>query len=1827
MQLKRDYFDNLETPDYVLCKANRERIGVIPCAEKTHDFNFGDMDEISLKTYYMTDGIINPIYKDIEIMKYVLVPNKGFFYIRTCNINSEGTEHEYKEVKAHSIEGLLGQKYIENFEINTGETGSKELEYDPSGKTPIHLYLSPTEKATGKKDLFDYVLEKCPDWYVAYCDPALMLDEKSHRSFSIDRKDVYGFIMNDIQESFECYVIFDTIHLDNRGRCPIYIYAQDNYQNDTDIYVSYENLLEKTSISADTDDIKTCVILEGEDELEIREVNFGYDRLYNFDYYNNTNFWSQKLYDEYNAWHDKTYTVGKIVRSSNVYTADISDNDLKKMSYLDLYKYRLKKYLEAMEELSEINNHTSSFVNDEERMIGTGKFPVFDNSGKEIGSITFDDVTGVRILESQNLPSRPISGEDDYMYIIKDATYNISNLKNELNVLQNGKVVSKEDHEPQKATLTNLIYSLQNKFYDTETYARQSLIRNLRNFERGGSVDLVFRPIVDARLLENAGWGKQNSNFITLHIATYSDEIQQFTMNFTPLALHENGQLKRVLTPSELNSYANEILQQFRINGQYDDYLKLKIGDVFYSSNDAVATAQNINQLESQYYNTGAYWDFYNKNVKYNYNGKEAIQVVNVASVEEAAINELRAINEYIGEYHSSYHFNKEEQREVESIDYQKFNEAERRRKVIESVLDQLIVWIPIPSVYYITSSVATSLINISSTFRNWLKVDSSNSSRYIVSDINQYLNHLNGLINSKNNQIQTTVSNSKVTYPGYIIYRWFDNSDMLTFYNALVRADNSYKSSGSISVSDAQILQEHDPLFRACLIIGSYVTINNIENFETFLKDDLEEYTALKNKFPSSTWFNTNDWQGYGADELNTWAMSVSQIMDAVTKKNWGVVPEDYKDEEIDEAPLSIPFKEATDESEPYNYFGHYLPTYLTQLAIEQQVSSVNIKINGYDTYPYALNSKGSIYSNKLPTTGNVRGDTYSITNDFKVDGVSYKAGTNVTWNGSKWIVTDSIKTHVKGIQDRINDQATYKAQIIAETSLDNNLSEDSRIELSLFIREQELSSENFVVTDTMTETERQEMLQSFVEYGEKELAKVSVPQLTFTANILDLFSIPEFDGISEDFEPGKRIFVSLRDDYNVKAILLNLHINYYDPTDFTMKFSDILKKSEGLYTDIQDAINTATSAATSVSIGSSSWTTGAAVASRINTTLEEGLLSQGAYLRDNPAKSTFEISDIGIFVDTASGDYGKYDVFGEERFVYDSIYMGGGRILFTDDGWKHVRMSLGRSKVKRITSDGQITNSEEFGVFADFCIAGYVAGSQICGGELFSDAFCNDNKSPITYFDLNNGTFVLRKKSTSSPIFSFNGSELVIGGYATDEELNAEKNARQTADQNEAAARLAATQANANKISQEIQDRISQDNSISKDVTAKYKYIEDNYTTEKALAQWLADDDNITKLTTINGGHITTGFISAGNAVSWIDLDHGWFNFGGGVVNKPGQSNSASTNYIAWVGGELVVKGNITANSGTFSGTIKSNAGNIGNMRIQNSSLENADGAIHFGLDGIRINSYNFANVQSGFSVDSDGHMRAGGSLIGNWNIGNGSIFGPNGGMLDFSKRAELHFGDSPYLRLGNSVMYPDPGGNSTFQINITGTSGYAASAGSAGTAGTATNASYATHATDINNGSWAAGFSSNGFIANTSMTLGDSSHKWSEVYASKGSINTSDRNLKNSIVPIEDRYEKMFFGLEPVTYKLDTGDRTHIGFISQDVYESMKESNLTDMDFAGYCYDLVKTENEDEVEVNEYYGLRYSEFIALNTHMIQKLYKRIDELEQEIERIKNA
>ena len=147
------------------------------------------------------------------------------------------------------------------------------------------------------------------------------------------------------------------------------------------------------------------------------------------------------------------------------------------------------------------------------------------------------------------------------------------------------------------------------------------------------------------------------------------------------------------------------------------------------------------------------------------------------------------------------------------------------------------------------------------------------------------------------------------------------------------------------------------------------------------------------------------------------------------------------------------------------------------------------------------------------------------------------------------------------------------------------------------------------------------------------------------------------------------------------------------------------------------------------------------------------------------------------------------------------------------------------------------------------------------------------------------------------------------------------------------------------------------------------------------------------------------------------------------------------------------------------------------------------------------------------------------------------------------------------------------------------------------------------------------------------------GLSNMKWSTVYAKNGSINTSDKNKKHDIKEISEVYEKLFFGLNPVRYMFNNGDRVHIGIIAQDLENLMGELGLSDIDVAGYCRDIKMKITRDDLTGNvieepdldengniQYnYGVRYSEFIMLNTHMLQKAYKRIDDQQHQIDELK--
>ena len=129
--------------------------------------------------------------------------------------------------------------------------------------------------------------------------------------------------------------------------------------------------------------------------------------------------------------------------------------------------------------------------------------------------------------------------------------------------------------------------------------------------------------------------------------------------------------------------------------------------------------------------------------------------------------------------------------------------------------------------------------------------------------------------------------------------------------------------------------------------------------------------------------------------------------------------------------------------------------------------------------------------------------------------------------------------------------------------------------------------------------------------------------------------------------------------------------------------------------------------------------------------------------------------------------------------------------------------------------------------------------------------------------------------------------------------------------------------------------------------------------------------------------------------------------------------------------------------------------------------------------------------------------------------------------------------------------------------------------------------------------------------------------------------GTVVTSDERLKHSFKTME-TYESFFDSLEPFFFKLNDGNsqRYHSGFKAQQVLKALQENNLTSQDFAGYVKYAVDADSAEYRGYDEEYGLIYSEFTALNTHMIQKTRRELQEakrtiasLQQEIAELKQA
>lgn len=430
--------------------------------------------------------------------------------------------------------------------------------------------------------------------------------------------------------------------------------------------------------------------------------------------------------------------------------------------------------------------------------------------------------------------------------------------------------------------------------------------------------------------------------------------------------------------------------------------------------------------------------------------------------------------------------------------------------------------------------------------------------------------------------------------------------------------------------------------------------------------------------------------------------------------------------------------------------------------------------------------------------------------------------------------------------------------------------------------------------------------------------------------------------------------------------------------------------------------------------------------------------------------------------------------------------------------------------------------------------------------------------------------------------------------------------------------------------------------------------KYINPYHTTGNVSVTWSGENADlpsgtttteqmIADQTTIDGGIITTGYISADRIAA------------GSITADKIDVNSIFAKDITATG--TITGANLIGATGTFSGQITATEGTIGKYEITDTCLITGSGSACTGIGG------NFAFWAGGedsylapFRVGYDGqlnieHIKVHGNQEDVYmtiakdylmiqDVNTSAYIGLDGFDFDFANSRiktgdqgiEL-YGDTPYIDFHYNNSYNDYTSRIIAQkgwdcLNFTGSielgadlyaGGYIYNSSGGHYTWRDRNDAYIScgNYNNTNNVYYYAGY--HAFYVNGDSGSGMMYIETSGVSSRKGFRNSSDERIKKDFRHFDDDFIKSYMQLEPIKYRFkdDTDISYHIGFKAQNVNSVLNDYGKSHNEQFGICAThhidqeyAKKTYGENNM--TEVYTLAYDELIGANTFMIQKTRK---------------
>ena len=293
-----DYYKQIENPDMYLGNPDQKLIGTLNGQNRHIILRFNDLSELTFSVPKVSNRESD--YDMVATKRLVFVDKIGWFKISSVVEESEGDVIE-KKVTAESHQSIFKDRgFVSEERVYMFYNPNDPLDerYDATNLRAMPSVVGQLYQQLGIKVALNNTeikpTEDRVDWTIIYIDPSLKFSAASFnamyesaegaanvcRAFEAN-EDLYGydFIINNVERAFKVVFEFDFLYH------TITVKRLQDITIPTDIYLSFDNLINSVSVTENAENIVTVMNCAGND-LDIRTVNpMGTNYIVNFDFY------------------------------------------------------------------------------------------------------------------------------------------------------------------------------------------------------------------------------------------------------------------------------------------------------------------------------------------------------------------------------------------------------------------------------------------------------------------------------------------------------------------------------------------------------------------------------------------------------------------------------------------------------------------------------------------------------------------------------------------------------------------------------------------------------------------------------------------------------------------------------------------------------------------------------------------------------------------------------------------------------------------------------------------------------------------------------------------------------------------------------------------------------------------------------------------------------------------------------------------------------------------------------------------------------------------------------------------------------------------------------------------------------------------------------------------------------------------------------------------------------------------------------------------------------------------------------------------------------